>query len=195
MLEKLFGSRTRVKLLRLFLIHGEEQFFVREISREVGEQINSVRRELHNLEEIGLLQSENREKKKFYFVDDEFPLYDELRTLIFKSRITLEKEFIDSIRSLGPIQFLAFTGYFVNAEDSKVDIFIVGKVSRTRLLKLLEKFKETFGTQLRFTVMEPDEYSYRYDITDKFLYEILNGKKIVVVDKREKKSALERSHS
>ena len=183
MLEQLFGSRTRVKLLRLFLTRNDEQFYVREISRIIDEQINSVRRELNNLEDIGLVSSRTEDKKKYFKVNQDFELFSELRTLVFKSRITLEKEFIQSIRSLGAIDYMALTGYFVNDDTSQVDIFIVGTVSRSRLMKLLERFREAFGMQLRFTVMEREEYMYRRDVTDKFLYTILNGPKIVVIDR------------
>lgn len=183
MIEKLFGSRTRVKLLRIFLTNPEGHYFVRELSRETGEQINSVRRELQNLEEIGLLRSYEKDKKKFYYVDKEYMLYDEMRALIFKSRMTLEKQFIQTIRNLGAIQYLALSGYFVDDEQMQVDLFIVGNVSRSRLAKLLETFHKQFGTQLRFTVMKEEEYRYRRDVTDKFLYEFLNSKKIVLVDK------------
>lgn len=183
MMEKIFGSRTRVKLLRLFLTHPEERYFVREIVRTVDEQINSVRRELQSLEEMGFLTSVLEQKKKFYVVNKDFMLFNELRALMLKSRLTLEKEFIQSMRGLGPITYLALLGYFVNDPDAKVDLFVVGNVSRARLNKLLEQFQVNFGTQLRYTVMPRDEYTYRKDVTDKFLYEIINGKKIVVIDK------------
>ncbi len=183
MLEKLFGSRTRVKLLRLFLMHPEKEYFVREISRVVGEQINSVRRELANLERIGIVSSEAKDKKKFYRVQEDCILFSELRALILKSRFTIEKEFIQSVRSLGSVVYFVLTGYFVNEREAKVDILIVGNVNRSKLNGIIEKFQSSFGTPLRYTVMTKDEYHYRRDVTDKFLYEILNGKKIVVLDK------------
>lgn len=187
MLEKLFGSRTRVKLLRLFLNDSSAQFFVREISRAIDEQINSVRRELQNLEEIGLLGNEERDKKKYYFVNEDFILFNELRSLILKSRLTLEKGFIKSIQNIGPIAYFALTGYFVNDPDAKVDMFLVGNVGRGKLDKLLNQFKSSFGHQLRYTIMTMEEYNYRKDITDKFLYEIINSKKLVVINKMDKK--------
>lgn len=156
---------------------------MREISREIDEQINSVRRELNNLESIGMLQSEARDKKKYYRVNEEFGLHNELRSLILKSRLTMERQFIQSIADLGSIQYLALTGYFVNDNDSLVDLFLVGKVNRTKLKTLLNKFQKNFGRQIRFTIMTKDEYAYRHDVTDKFLYEILNGRKLVLVDK------------
>lgn len=186
MLEKIFGSRTRVKLLRLFLTQTQKEFFVRQLARVIREQINSVRRELKNLEELGILTSMEKDKKKYYTARSSFALFDELRAIFLKSRLTLEKEFIQSIRSMGSISYLALTGYFVNDETAKVDLFIVGEIQRRKLDGLLEKFKAHFGEQLRFTIMTPEEFVYRKDITDKFLYEMLNGKKIVVLDKFKK---------
>lgn len=183
MLEKLFGSRTRVKLLRLFLLHPQKEYFVREISRIVHEQINSVRRELGNLEHIGIVVSEEKDKKKFYRAQEDFILFSELRSLILKSRFTIEKEFIQSVRALGSVVYFVLTGYFVNERDAKVDMLIVGNVNRAKLGSIIEKFQSSFGTPLRYTVMTKEEFHYRRDVTDKFLYEILNGKKIVVVDK------------
>lgn len=182
-LEKIFGSRTRVKLFRLFFSNPDEEFFVREISRKAGEQINSVRRELGNLEKIGLLVSETKNQKKYYKADTTFLLYGELKSLVLKASLQLEKDFFKSMTSEGTIQLLALTGYFVKDESSDIDVFIVGNVSKEKLQRLLDSFHKTFDRQLRFTVMKHEEYRYRKEITDKFLYKIINGDKIVIIDK------------
>ena len=82
MLEQLFGSRTRIKLLRLFLGNPEREYFVRELTRLIDERINSVRRELANLESIGLVKSLSKDKKRFYQVNDKSPVFEEMRALI-----------------------------------------------------------------------------------------------------------------
>ncbi|MEK7540164.1 MAG: winged helix-turn-helix domain-containing protein, partial [Patescibacteria group bacterium] len=84
MLEQLFGSRTRVKLLRLFLSNPQEEYYVRELTRRMNEQINSIRRELSNLEDMGLLLSEEREGKKYYKVNQDHLMFPELRALFLK---------------------------------------------------------------------------------------------------------------
>ena len=69
MIEQLFGSKTRVKLLQLFYSNPNRAFYVREITRKIDEQINSVRRELSNLLSIGIIVSENTENKLYYEVN------------------------------------------------------------------------------------------------------------------------------
>jgi len=62
MLESIFGSRTRVKLLKIFLAHPGEYYFVRELARMTEEKIKAIRRELSNLEEFGLIMAEKKVK-------------------------------------------------------------------------------------------------------------------------------------
>lgn len=182
MLEHLFGSRTRVKLLRLFLADPAGEYFVRELTRRMNEQINSIRRELANLEKLGLVNTQEREGKKYYAVNVEHPLYPELRGLFLKSRLTLERSFVTAIQDTGKMKLFILTGNFVDEQAVPVDLFIVGQVNRNKLEPLLHKFKEQFGFSVRFTVMPEQEYHYRHEITDKFLYSILNSRKVVVFD-------------
>ncbi|MFC1622617.1 hypothetical protein ACFL1Y_01310 [Patescibacteria group bacterium] len=192
MLENIFGSRTRVKLLKLFLTHPNGMFFVRELARKTDEKINSIRRELANLEEVGLIIGEDRikfdiqkdakEKRKYYAVNTEFVLYEEFRNLILKSRLLLEKSLAKDIRSIGNIKFLVLSGVFVDDKNCKTDIFIVGKVDKKKLENLIKKIEKDFEQDIRYTLMDEKEFSYRNQVTDKFLFEVLEGKKIVVID-------------
>jgi hypothetical protein len=183
MLDQLFGSRTRTKLLKLFLASGDKKFFVREITRLIDERLNSVRRELFNLEKFGLVQSATDGQKKFYFLDNEFVLINELKALFVKSRMLLEKKLISRVETLKGIKYLALTGFFVKDDAQKVDLLIVGNISKTKLDKIIKNLETSFDQEFRYTHLTNEEYRYRRDITDKFLYNILNGKKIVVIDK------------
>ena len=71
----IFGSKTRYKLIKLFILSNDESFFVREITRIIDEQINSVRRELNNLSQIGLLLSKNKNNKLYYRVNKKSQIY------------------------------------------------------------------------------------------------------------------------
>lgn len=183
MLEKLFGSRTRVKLLRLFFLNAEQEFFVREITRRVGERINSVRRELKNLEDLGLVQPIQKDRKKFFRVNADSVLYPELRALILKTRVSLEKRLITSVEEVGKVKYMVLTGVFTGVKNVPTDLLIVGQVNRQKLDKLIQRFEEDVNTTLNYTVMTAKEYQLRRDITDKFLYDILENKKIIAIDR------------
>ncbi len=94
-IEALFGSKTRVKLLNLFLNNPEKTFYVREITRLIDEQVNSVRRELRNLEDIKAVNSATEDRKLFYGINQRFKYYIPLRAVF--AGIDVDEESIINI--------------------------------------------------------------------------------------------------
>lgn len=203
MLNKFFGSNTRVEILKLFLLHPDQKYYLRQIARDLKLQINSVNRELKNLEEFGLLiisanasdvkrdnfllkvnkkfYKQNR-KKKYYQINKNFILFEEIKILIIKAQVLYEKKFVDKLKKIGKFKFIALTGFFVNNQNSLTDLLIVGKTNKTKLLKIIQNLEKELNKSINFTLMDINEFKYRKNITDVFLYNILEGKKIVVID-------------
>src|SRR3954463_10186195 len=77
-IEQLFGSKTRVKLLQLFYSNPNRSFYVREITRKIDEQINSVRRELSNLLSIGIITSDATQNRLYYEVNQKYEYFKPL---------------------------------------------------------------------------------------------------------------------
>jgi hypothetical protein len=198
MLGKLFGSNARVKLLKLFLLHPDNKYYIRQISRDIKLQLNSVRRELENLADFGLLKeaeiiqnkdgkpSENDElskhERKYYQANKDFVLFNEVKDLIVKAQVLYEKDFVEKIRRIGKIKLFLLTGIFVSESNSPIDMLIVGKLNRHKLTRLIKELEKELGRELNYTMMETREFNYRRAITDVFLYDILEGKKIIVID-------------
>ncbi|MDD4271739.1 MAG: hypothetical protein PHF50_02950 [Patescibacteria group bacterium] len=197
MLEKLFGSNSRVKILKLFLLNPAEKFYIRQLSRNLKLQLNSVRRELENLEKFGILTSDLKneeeaaggsaspaggQEKKYFRANPNFVLFDEIKALIVKAQILYEKDFVRKLNSIGKVKLLVLTGIFVNNPNTLIDILIVGKINKPKLIKLIRELEVELGKEINYTVFDPHEFKYRRDITDIFLYGILDGKNLVVID-------------
>ena len=196
MLEKLFGSNSRVKILKLFLLNQAEKFYIRQLSRDLKLQLNSVRRELENLEKFGILTSDMKnqteaedkkeaaggQEKKYFRANPNFVLFDEIKALIVKAQILYEKDFVRKLNSIGKVKLLVLTGIFVNNPSSLIDILIVGKVNKIKLTKLIRELEVELGKEINFTIFDSQEFKYRRDITDIFLYGVLDSKKLVVID-------------
>lgn len=200
MLDQLFGSKTRVGLLRLFFDHPEEKYYVRELTRVVGAQINSVRRELNNLTQLGIVAvietdeeaEQDQEllemvpkglnKKKYYKLNTSFVLFEELSSLFSKSHVLHEKDFVKELAALGQVHYLALTGFFTGVQNPKTDILLVGNVSREQVGRIIKQFEQKSGREINYTIMPLKEFEYRREITDRFLYDILVNPKMVIVD-------------
>ena len=203
MLEHLFGSRTRVKLLNLFLRNPEEAIFVRELTRRVGTQINAVRREIKNLVDIGLIEETSfdekpekgkkisKTKKKYYQVNPNFTLLDELTALMLKAQVMTGSRLDKAILELGDIRHLSLHGAFLGKQGSApVDLFIVAdRLPMTKLKTIVAESEKQLGFEVNFTVMTVEEYRYRKDMTDRFLYAILESPQTIVVSKLQERSA------
>lgn len=172
MLKQLFTSNTRIKLLTVFLMNTEEEYFIRELTRKLNEQINSVRRELDNLKKIGLLKSRTKNRKKYYYVNTDFILIEELKAIIIKalsSNETLAKD----ISKMGEVKLLALSGLFTNRETTSVDMLIVGNVDRERLAKYINSDIKT-KRPIKFSIMSEVDYKYRLDCNDQFISDLVN---------------------
>lgn len=183
-LDQLFGSRTRAKILRLFLTNPGKSYFVREISRKVHEHINSVRRELQLLADSGLVVATGDRQKRFYTVNAEHGLFRELKALVFKAQVLEERQLLSAIEDGGRIHLLLLTGFFVGQDVAQTDILIVGSIKRARIERLMKIFQDHFDREIHYTLMSRQEFEYRHGITDRFLYSILSGPVITVIDKR-----------
>lgn len=172
MLKRLFTSNTRIKLLTVFLMNPGEEYFIRELTRKLNEQINSIRRELDNLKKIGLLKSRAKNRKKYYYINKDFILIEELKSIIIKalsSNETLAKD----IAKMGEVKLLALSGIFINQETTTVDMLIVGNVDRERLAAYINSDIKT-KRPIKFSIMSEEDYKYRLDCNDQFINELVN---------------------
>lgn len=190
MIEQLFGSKTRVKLLQLFYNNPNRAFYVREITRKIDEQINSVRRELANLLSIGIISSDTTNNRLYYEVNQQYEHYQALSAIFGGAAVAPETKLaavVDNeakdIKQLGNVELAIYTGQFTRDETAGIDLFIVGDINQTKLNKFIADLEAKEGKELRYTVMPLQEYSYRDQVNDRFLSNVLSAKKQVLVDR------------
>lgn len=198
-MEQLFGSKTRVKLLKLFLSSPNREYFVREITRKVDEQINSVRRELGNLLSIGILKSHEKDHKLYYEVNQTYEHYDALRAIFGNVKIetadneagetkkvakvaTSDKSLQAALKELGQVDALIYMGSFTNESTVGIDVLMVGDINKTKAHNYMADLEESEGRELKYTVMTTDEFIYRKDVNDRFVGMVVLAKKTVMHD-------------
>ncbi|MDB5165941.1 MAG: putative transcriptional regulator [Candidatus Saccharibacteria bacterium] len=186
MIEQLFGSKTRVKLLQLFYSNPNRSFYVREITRKIDEQINSVRRELSNLLNIGIIVSDNNNNRLYYEVNQRFEYYEPLQQ-IFGGDMATAQAIVgsdkDALKQLGNVELAALTGQFTRDESTGVDVVLVGNFNQTQLNHYIADLEKQEGKELRFVVMSMDDYRYREQIKDRFVATLAEAKVQILVDK------------
>lgn len=189
MIDALFGSKTRVKLLHLFLNNPGNAFYVREITRLIDEQINSVRRELANMLAVGIITSDSADNKLYYEVNQRYDYYVPFRAIFAdehieaaSTKVKAEGRWHDLVREMPGVRVAVLAGVLVKGSASSVDLLLVGDVMPAKLKAAVGQIEKIEGRELNYSVLSYDEFYYRLSVRDKFITEILNGKRAVLVD-------------
>lgn len=195
MIDKLFGSKTRVKLLHLFLNHPGQSFYVREITRLIDEQINSVRRELSNMLEVGVITSDTADNKLYYEVNQRYEFYTALRAIFAGETIDATKpsmapetsnvneQYLSAIAGISALRLAILSGVLVRGSTSKVDVLLVGNLPSAKVKAAMAIIEKLEGREINYSVISYDDFYYRLSVRDKFITEILNSKHTVAIDK------------
>ena len=189
MIDSLFGSKTRVKLLHLFLNNPEKSFYVREITRMIDEQINSVRRELANMVSVGIVQQDAIDNKLYYSVNDDYPYIKPLAA-IFSDKNTEGGagaaggvSWKDSLGRMRGLKLAIISGKLVVGSSSAVDLLLVGDdMSVVTIKNLVKKIEKDRKIEINYAVISYDDFYYRMSVKDRFIMDIVRNKHSVLVD-------------
>lgn len=175
-LENLFGSRERARLLRFFLQNPEKEFDLKEIARRTMLNSAAARKEILNLAKIKFISIRTRKGRNFYILNQNFNFYPELKNLIAKSNIYPQCKSLARIKGIGNIKYAGISGVFINYHKSKADLVLVGEdISRSKLKSLMSNLEAEIGREINFMLMSSEEMKYRLNMLDKFLLEFFEG--------------------
>lgn len=180
-------------------MNPNRSFYVREITRKIEEQINSVRRELGNLLKIGIITSDTNNNKLYYEVNQNYNYYAPLLDIFGKAKPKAEDKKVAGRRvsdkasdpdeaalsALGNVELALFTGQFTRDESVGIDLLVVGNINQNKLSKFVEELEMRESKEIRYALLSPSDFAYRQQIKDRFLSQVLAAKKQIIIDKNE----------
>lgn len=196
MIDALFGSKTRVKLLHLFMNNPGKAFYVREITRLIDEQINSVRRELANMLSVGVITSNSTDNKLYYEVNQRYEFYSAFREIFAGTKQVTRKsssrlkdgvanqsgDWQEMLRAASGLRVAVVAGILVEGSAAKVDILLAGTIPDRKLKDIIDQVESAVGRDVNYSLMTYDEFYYRVSVKDKFIYDVLANKHMVITD-------------
>jgi len=184
LLESLFGSKERARLLRFFLQNPDQQYEFSEIVRKNMLKSSGVKKELSMLVRLKFSLKRTRQGKNYYQLNQDFNFYPELKNLVAKSNVYPACRSLGNISKIGNIKLAAISGVFINYHKSKADMIIVGDaISKARLKNMMNNLEAEIGKEINFVLMTMDEFKYRLNMLDKFILEFLEGPHEEVINK------------
>lgn len=179
---KLFGSHTRLKVLRLFLFNPSQAFTAAEAAQRARADSATVRRELLNLKQAGLLKKA-RTKLTRYELNDRFPYLVALKSLILNTERRGES-IPERLRSAGALKLIILTGVFMGDVEGDFDLLVVGdRVRESSLREKIKSLEAELGRELRYALLTTPDFLYRLNMSDKLLRDILDYPHRIVFDR------------
>ena len=185
--EKLFGSKTRAKLLNLFFENPEKSFYIREMTRVINEQINSVRRELLNLENIGIIKNETFDNKIYYSANNKHPFARPLTDIFSKKSSSASETSARSdtwAENCRPVKNY-LKGLIVTNRlpgQDGIDLLIIGNDRTRKLTRWAEVIEKKQGKPINYVIMSSDDFTYRKNVKDRFIKEVLEMEILEIID-------------
>ncbi len=184
MLEALLGSKLRSKVLGWLFSHPDERYFVRQLTNLVKEDSTNMSRELARLEKAGILVSTTEGKQKYYQVNRQSPLFNELRGLIIKT-----SGLADGLREvLAPLADQIASAFVYGSmasgeanSASDIDLMVVGDIDEMALHKAISQAENKLARPVNYRLMSQREFDERRSQKDGFLARVLSGQKIMIL--------------
>lgn len=193
MLNELFSSQARVAILKLFLLSPENRFYLREIASLTGQPVRAVQRELPKLEAIGLLEHTVDGNRKYYHVNTDCPIFQELKSIFLKT-VGLGDALRDYLdKAKGTIHVAYIYGSYARGEEtttSDVDLFLVGSITARELSAVLATAKSELGREINPVLMTQEEFTAKVASKNHFVLSVLEEPKTFLVGNVEDLEAL-----
>ncbi len=182
MLNKLFSSKTRVEILKLFLLNADNSFYQRQISHLTNQPLRGVQREVEKLNKIGFLEKSIQGNRVYYKANRDIPIFEDLKKIFFKS-IGISEALKKSFKGR-KIKIAFIYGSYAKGEESlssDIDVMVIGDISSKEISSVLSKVKEQLMREINYAVFSLREFVRKAIQKDNFINSVLKDKKIFII--------------
>lgn len=176
-LSKLFGNETKVKIMRLFLFNSERVFDIKEITDRTQADSSKVRKEMSNLEKMGLVKKRVTKKGNGhgFAMDSQFGYLSPLQNFLVNVEPLQPKEIVKKIGKLGSVKLIIVAGVFIQEHESRLDLLVVGdNIKKGALENTMKILESEIGKELRYAYFTTEDFKYRLSMYDKLTRDILD---------------------
>lgn len=183
-LENIFGSKSKLRLMRFFILNPDKLLTTVDLREKVGIDGRTILSELRMFLRIGLIKVVLKKKKKYYTFNEIFPFYSEFYNLFIKANTNPQFKELTGLNKIGKVKFVAVGGIFTNYPKARLDILIVcDDIDRAILTDYVASIEAEMGKEVRYMAITSAEFNYRLDMMDRFVLEFLSSPHNILLNK------------
>lgn len=178
-------SKVRKKLLGYFFTNPQASLYLREAAVILKEDPGNLSKELCRMEKAGIFSSCLKGKQKYFTLDKEYPLYKELKSVIFKT-IGVKGSLKEVIEGIGGIKAACLYGSFAKSKEnatSDIDLLVIGRPDEGIFMEKIEELEKRLRREINYNLYSAREFSERLKRKDGFIMNVLKGPKIILKGK------------
>ncbi|MBU2598249.1 MAG: nucleotidyltransferase domain-containing protein [Actinobacteria bacterium] len=176
-------SNLRRKILSYFFTNPDSNLYLREIANIINEDPGNLSRELSRLENEGIFKSIKRGNQKYFYLNKEYPLYKELKSIVFKT-IGIKGGIKKIFEKIGDVKLVFIYGSYAKSKEnylSDVDLIIIGSPDEDKLIIELDRLENQLKREINYKIYTMSEIKKEIKEKEPFILEILKDKKIIVI--------------
>lgn len=175
---------TKRKILELFFLNPDQEYYFSEVARLTGTRQGVVQRELKTLTEAGILNFERRGRQKFYSVDRDNPIFQDLRNIVFKTFgvIGRMKNALEPLKKKIRVAFVY--GSFARSEEvasSDLDLFVVGRTGLDEIVRIMSPVEKEIGRDINPILFSEAEFRTKWSKKNHFLRSVARTEKEFII--------------
>lgn len=176
-------SKLREELLTLYFTTPNKKYYLRELERILNFSVGNIRRELIKLESTGLFLSENKGNLVYYYLNKSYPLFKELKSIIFKTS-GAPKMLQNILNKFDGIDRAFIYGSFAKGEEregSDIDLLIIGEVNEDKLIEVISNVERKLQREINYSIYGKEDFKKKKKEGNSFILDILQEKKIFLI--------------
>jgi len=176
-------TQNRAQLLKLFFTNPERSFYMQEIGRILSKKPGNFQRSINNMEQEGILISEYRANARYFKVNKKYPLYRELKNIVFKT-YGVAGSIVKILKEMNNIEYSFIYGSYAKAREnelSDIDLVIIGKPDEDKLIKEFDALEEQLKREINYKLYGLSDFNKEVKQEEPFILEILEDKKIMLI--------------
>ena len=185
-------SKARQRLLAYYFTNPSARHHLRDLAERLSIDPSNLSKELGRLEREGLFRSEVSGRQKYFQLNREYALFNEVRSIVAKT-IGAVPLLAQSLKKIEGIEEAHLYGSFArNQQDaaSDIDVLVIGKPKSDALAETVQKLERQLGREINYKILTRKELESRRDRKDAFLENVWHNKRISLVDAAASQSAL-----
>lgn len=177
-----FLKNSKGEILKLFFQDTDKEYYLREIGKHLNQEPGAFQSAIKNLVEEGILKDERRANLRFFRLNKDYPLYEEIKSIVSKT-VGLEAKLKTLVENINTISHAFIFGSIAKDQEysgSDIDLMLIGEVDQDSLINKLNSTEEELAREINYHIYTKNEVVNKLKEKNDFLIRVFKEPKITL---------------